>query len=51
MQIRAGDIDHDFTDDVNRKHRLSRFLDVLIPVSLLLSAMAFGWFAHSIFSK
>ena len=51
MQPNPGDIDHDFTDDVNRKHRLSRFLDVLIPVSLLLGAMAIGWFAHQILNN
>lgn len=51
MKTNPGDIDWNFTESVNRKHRLARFLDAAVPVGLLMGAMAIGWFAHSIFSK
>lgn len=53
--IRPGDIDHDFTASLNRRlarHRLAQSIrDAAIPALLLLGAMAFGWFAHSIFNN
>ena len=51
MQTKPGDIDWNFTESVNQKHRFARFLDAAVPVSLLLGAMAIGWFAHQLWNN
>ena len=51
--VHPGSIDHNFTASVNRRQKLHRLAqsiqDAAMPALLLLGAMAFGWFAHSIF--
>jgi hypothetical protein len=46
MQINPGDIDHDFTDDVNRRQKLHRLAQFCWRVAKAVPYVAAGWFAH-----
>jgi hypothetical protein len=44
--IRPGDIDHDFTDDVNRRQKLHRLAQFCWRVAKAVPYVAAGWFAR-----